>query len=689
MNEFKIKNFDTMIVDSEILPRNEDGSYNDATSNMLYTNDTSYLVNPFTLLIGKMTGFTPAYWEQYTNTWVDVDFPEPVIQHYHQHYRIMALKFLIKNVTNITNFKKLINVALGYPFSLYEGVCAITTEDDFHTIVQTVGTETVTYKIPDTYTLSVLDGDTLDYFQELIEGITYYDIKSTDWYADFDTDNVIPLVGVQNIDFALNKNRIVAVEAMSYFGYNSKFLGELLTRVLPSNVIFFFKSSSGSADTGISPADVPDLTVWYKAGAEQTYSLDGAQPNHYNILADWNSVLAPTKGDRHGSGLRWDWRNGLKIPTVRGGGITSHGTSDYANDLDPESNYGYGRSVFTAIICVELAEDEDFTSGKYLWSITNGSSSATDDPRYSYLSLLLDTTIGNGVCRIAHTVDEPNANGTGTFHPVLHYTDEGVLKQGLNYLAVTFDGPNSTITLYTADGLVASFVNPEIRNTQPPDGHNYSIFNQKEWRAGGYASSGGGHSYELAVIEHMGFDRLLTDEEKDGIFANIASRVVKVPGTLGGGNYLENGDNTKDIETYWKDSTTITHEYEGTNPIELKIINGGLTDQYTYQDTKNGFFHNNNVVPHTPKTFRATFDYRNGPGALIDFAIWDEDPNDVYLYPRTLLPYTETIQSMSYDFQTIADDTASDTNILRIYFRMVNANTESWVSNIKIEEIYQ
>lgn len=242
MTNFKIKDFNKIITSEAIEPRDAEGSYKDATTNIFTTTSPVYVCNLFTELLTKISGFYFNFWPDYTYTWIDKNLPIPVLEHMHNHYRAAGIIILSRESSSIKTFKRILNIALGYPFSIYDGYCTITNDGDFYNIVQTIDSvSTITYKISTNYSLLIQDGDYLTRYQELVSGITYNDLKDSDWFSTFDTYNEIPLVDVNNIDFALNKNRIVAITAEKYFGYNVNFLENTLKRIISNDIIFFFK----------------------------------------------------------------------------------------------------------------------------------------------------------------------------------------------------------------------------------------------------------------------------------------------------------------------------------------------------------------------------------------------------------------------------------------------------------------
>lgn len=249
---FKLKDFNKIIFDQIINPNDDSGSFADKTQLTVKTNDV-YLLNPVTLLAGEMSEFDPSFWSAYEgDDWLDLSYPDEVIQHTQNHYRATSLVMLRRMGMTGEIFDRILNVSLGYPFALVSGILEIDSSDptDYYInqypLADEIGTSTTfTYKIPKSVTLKVSNEEIVDFYQPLVSGIEYYDyFKDGDsWYSSFDPGDLVPLNDIKELDFLVNTRRIIGItrKEISGYNYNFKYFGKLMAKIFPKECIVLYK----------------------------------------------------------------------------------------------------------------------------------------------------------------------------------------------------------------------------------------------------------------------------------------------------------------------------------------------------------------------------------------------------------------------------------------------------------------
>lgn len=252
----KLKDFNTIIPETTISPDDATGNFIERTESSFNVPE-AYLLNPITLLLTELSGFKPEFWASYAGyNWIEMDFPAPVLEHTKNHYRAVALTMLRKEAPTVDTIFKLANVALGFPFALFPGVVYITEETGsflikqyaFKSSITTEDIPTVSYRISNTLALNFEDGEMLDSYAPLIkDSVKYYDYtKDGDtWFSSFDINNVVPLKTCAELDFLVNKKRVVGIERtnLSGYNYNFKFFEQLMVKVMPEDCILLYKEN--------------------------------------------------------------------------------------------------------------------------------------------------------------------------------------------------------------------------------------------------------------------------------------------------------------------------------------------------------------------------------------------------------------------------------------------------------------
>ena len=175
MSGFKIKDFNKLVV-SGIEPFDSYGNFIEATTNFFRTDEDVYVLNPLTKFLAKWSGFDFWLWNEYDYIWLNSQLPDPIAIHTQNHYRALALVHLIKDGVSVDSLQKILNITTGYPFAFFSGkVSGIEEMDNNYIVTQYImdSTDTLGYKIPNSYSLCVSSGQDLDFYNPLISGIDY------------------------------------------------------------------------------------------------------------------------------------------------------------------------------------------------------------------------------------------------------------------------------------------------------------------------------------------------------------------------------------------------------------------------------------------------------------------------------------------------------------------------------------
>ena len=190
-----------------------------------------------------------------SSVWIDSSYPDDVVYHMQNHYRAVALAMLQKQGLTVDIFKNILNIAAGYPFTLVSGIVEVDSTDgsnyylkQYPMMDEISGETSFIYKIPKTETLLVSNGDILDFYSPLVSGVEYYDYfsDSDSWFASYDPFGVVPLDEMKELDFLVNKRRVVGItrKLSAYYSYDFTFLGKLLSRITPKDIILLYKEIS-------------------------------------------------------------------------------------------------------------------------------------------------------------------------------------------------------------------------------------------------------------------------------------------------------------------------------------------------------------------------------------------------------------------------------------------------------------